>query len=126
MARVRGEYIRLGSGPSTGGGGWPNVLEARPINNFSIAVTGVATTVVAGPIVPAFVTDGIRAASQRGHVRLIADADMVVEVCDPQDADFATAVATVADPRSFYIQAGIQEVIPVKTGQRLSFITAAL
>lgn len=123
MAKVRGEYIRLGSGPSYGGGGWPNVLEGRPIDNFQIEVTETATTVNNGPIVPAFTQDGGRNASTRGHVRLISDADMYLEIFDATDTE--NVVASTRD-RSFFLQSGVAEVIPVITGQRMSFITGAL
>lgn len=127
MATVRGEYIRLGNGPSYGGGGWPNMLEGRGCGApFSLAVTGTATTVGAGPVVPTFDLDDTAETSARGHVRLLADADMYVEVFRSTDADWLTGVVVANRQHAYRIQAGIQEVIPVRTGDRLSFITGTL
>lgn len=127
MATVRGEYIRLGNGPSYGGGGWPNMLEGRGCGTpFSLAVTGTATTVGAGPIVPTFDLEGDGATSSRGHIRLISDADMYVEVFRADDADWLTGVAAPLHKNAYFIQSGVQEVIPVKSGDRLSFITGVL
>ena len=133
MAKVRGEFIRLGNGPSYGGGGWPNVLEGRGCATpMDLTVTGTATTVGAGPIVPSFSLDDNGASapaaanSSRGHIRLIADANMFICVFRNGDADWVAGVATPTHPHSYYIRAGIQEVIPVKTGDRISAITGTL
>lgn len=110
MARVRGEFMRLGRGPDSDTGGWVNIPETFH-GIFSLEVTGTAT------VPDADTTADFGGQFDRGHVRLISDADMVVAIGDDPVADPAQ--------QSSYIQAGKELILPIAEGFKLSFITAA-
>lgn len=110
MARVRIEWVRLGSGPDSAGGGWMNTIEETYGTPMSLEVTGAATAAGSRPTAPAF------GSYSRGHARILSDSAVVVA-----RGEDPTAALNV---KGNYVAAGGDVVLPAKAGDKFSFILA--
>ena len=111
MARVRGEYLRLGKGADYGGGGWPGMVEGKPYGSFTIEVTETALGGEDRQVVPEFDE------YDRGHVRLICDAICIVVIGEDP-------TASASDQTGYLLMPDVPEVLPVNSGELISLVTA--
>jgi hypothetical protein len=109
MAHVRIEFVRLGIGPLHSGG-WINLIEAAPFGVADLDVGNAPTAAGDRPTAPSFGGQG------SGHARVTALYGSVIAVWggDPTASETASS--------GLRIEAGTVEVLPIRTGERLSFL----